>query len=64
MAYRAPVSEYRFVFDHVVGLKQVAATELFAEATAETVEAILSEAGKLCSDVLAPLNRAGDLIPA
>jgi alkylation response protein AidB-like acyl-CoA dehydrogenase len=64
MAYRAPVSEYRFVFDHVVGLKQVAATELFAEATAETVEAILSEAGKLCADVLAPLNRAGDLTPA
>lgn len=64
MPYRAPVSEYRFVFDHVVGLEQVSATDLFAEATGETVEAILSEAGKLCSDVLAPLNRAGDLTPA
>ncbi|WP_151719094.1 acyl-CoA dehydrogenase [Gemmobacter serpentinus] len=64
MPYRAPVSEYLFTFDHVVGLDQVAATELFAEATGETVEAILSEAGKMCTDILAPLNRNGDLHPA
>ncbi|SEM56100.1 hypothetical protein SAMN04488103_101481 [Gemmobacter aquatilis] len=64
MPYRAPVSEYRFVFDHVVGMDQVAATELFAEATPETVEAILAEAGKLCETVIAPLNRAGDKTPA
>lgn len=64
MPYRAPVSEFRFVLDQVVGMDQVAATDLFAEATPETVEAILSEAGKLCETVLAPLNRAGDLTPA
>lgn len=33
MPYRAPVSEFRFVFDHVVGMDQVAATDTFAEAT-------------------------------
>ncbi len=64
MPYRAPVSELRFVLDHVAGFGRVAATETFAEATPETVEAILTEAGRMCSDVLAPLNRAGDLHPA
>ncbi|WP_179378676.1 acyl-CoA dehydrogenase [Jannaschia marina] len=64
MPYRAPVSELRFVLDHVVGFEKVAATETFAEATPDTVEAILTEAGKMCEEVLAPLNRAGDLTPA
>jgi alkylation response protein AidB-like acyl-CoA dehydrogenase len=64
MPYRAPTSEIRFVLDHVVGFSQVAATERFADATPESVEAILTEAGRLCADVLAPLNRAGDLHPA
>ncbi|PWJ10329.1 acyl-CoA dehydrogenase [Jannaschia seohaensis] len=64
MPYRAPVSEIRFVLDKVVGFERVAATETFAEATPETVEAILTEAGKLSEEVLAPLNRQGDLHPA
>ena len=64
MPYRAPVSEFRFLFDHVVGLGQVTQTDRFAEADAETVDAILSEAGRLCEDVLAPLQRNGDLHPA
>jgi len=64
MPYQAPVSEFRYILDHVVGMAQVAATERFAEATPETVEAILTEAGRLCQDVLAPLNRNGDLDPA
>ncbi|WGH79678.1 acyl-CoA dehydrogenase [Jannaschia ovalis] len=64
MPYRAPVSELRFVLDHVVGFDRVAATETFAEATPETVDAILTEAGRMCEEVLAPLNRQGDLHPA
>lgn len=64
MSYRAPVSEIRFLFDHVVGFDQVAATERFSEATPETVAAVLSEAGKMCEDILSPLQRAGDLHPA
>ncbi|UWQ22730.1 acyl-CoA dehydrogenase [Jannaschia sp. W003] len=64
MPYRAPVSDIRFCLDHVVGFDRVAATETFAEATPETVDAILTEAGRLCEEVLAPLNREGDLHPA
>lgn len=64
MAYRAPIDDIRFILDHIVPFGQVAATDTFAEATPETVGAILEEAGKLSSNVLAPLNRAGDLNPA
>lgn len=64
MPYRAPVSDFRFLMEHVAGLSQVAATERFAEATPETVEAILTEAARLCDDRLAPLQRIGDTDPA
>ena len=64
MPYRAPVSEFRFVFDHVVGLQQVRATDRFAEADADVVDAILTEAGRMCEEVLAPLQRNGDEHPA
>jgi len=64
MPYNAPVSDYQFLFDHVVGLDQVASTDLFAEATPDMVEAILTEAGRMSSEIMAPLQREGDLHPA
>ncbi|RMD94897.1 MAG: acyl-CoA dehydrogenase [Alphaproteobacteria bacterium] len=64
MTYRAPVSEFRFLFDHVVGLDQVTATERFAEAAGDVADAILAEAGRMCEEVLAPLQRVGDQHPA
>ena len=64
MPYRAPVHDYQFILDHIVGLSQVAATDRFAEATPDMTAAILTEAGRMCDTVLAPLQRAGDLHPA
>ena len=64
MSYRAPVTEYQFLFDHVVGLDQVYATERFGEATRDVTAAILTEAGRMCEEVMAPLQRAGDEHPA
>ena len=64
MPYRAPVEDYKFLFDHVVGLGQVTATDRFAEATPDVTGAILSEAGRMCEEVLHPLQRNGDLHPA
>ncbi len=60
MPYRAPIADFRFIFDHIVNLPQVAATNLFTDATADMVDAILTEAGKLSETVLAPLQREGD----
>lgn len=64
MTYRAPLDEFQLLLNKVVGFPAVAETERFAEATPDMVEAILSEAGKLCEDILAPLNRSGDLDPS
>ena len=64
MPYRAPVEDYKFLFDHVVGLRQVTETDRFAEATPDVTGAILSEAGRMCEEVLHPLQRNGDLHPA
>ncbi len=64
MPYHAPVEDYAFLLEHVIGLEEVAATGRFAEATPETTRAILTEAGRMCEEVLAPLQRAGDTHPA
>lgn len=64
MSYRAPVGDYQFILDHVVDFAQVAGTERFAEASKDVTDAILTEAGKLCEEVMAPLQRVGDTSPA
>lgn len=64
MPYSAPVSDFRFLLDHVVNFAQVAATDRFCEATPDMSTAILTEAGKLSDEVIAPLQRAGDENPA
>jgi alkylation response protein AidB-like acyl-CoA dehydrogenase len=64
MPYRAPLADFRFLFDRVADLPDVTATPLFAEATPDLIDAILTEAGRMCEEVLAPLNRVGDQHPA
>lgn len=64
MPFRTPVEEYDFILKNIIGFHQVSGTERFADATDDVVKAILTEAGKLCEDVMAPVNRNGDLYPA
>ena len=64
MPYRAPVADFRFLLAHVTGFARVTETARFAEATDETVEAILASAARLSEQVLAPLQRVGDTHPA
>ena len=64
MTYRAAVDDFRFMLDHLIDTDALRATERFAEATGDVTDAILTEAGKLCDEVLAPLQRNGDLHPA
>ncbi|MEX5727876.1 acyl-CoA dehydrogenase [Rhodovulum iodosum] len=64
MSYRAQVGEFAFLLENVVGLSEVTATPRFAEATPDIANAILTEAGRLCEEVLAPLQRPGDTHPA
>jgi alkylation response protein AidB-like acyl-CoA dehydrogenase len=64
MTYRAPVEDYNFLFEHVIGLDALRATDRYADATSDVTRAILTEAGKFCEQVMAPLQRAGDKHPA
>ncbi|SHH05933.1 hypothetical protein SAMN05444003_1880 [Cognatiyoonia sediminum] len=64
MPYRAPTNDFRFLMENVVGFSQVSETERFSEATSDMVDAILTEAAKMSEEILAPLQRNGDLHPA
>ena len=54
--YEAPVDDYKFVLDEVVGLDKLMSATGHHEISIDLVEAVLSEAGKLAADVIAPLN--------
>jgi acyl-CoA dehydrogenase len=64
MPYRAAVDDYRFLIEDVLDFATLRSTDRFSEASEDVTGAILSEAGRLCDDVLAPLQRGGDLHPA
>ncbi len=60
MSYTAPTKQMQFLLDHVVGMQEVASLPGYEEASPDIVSAILEEAGKFASEVLAPLNWDGD----
>jgi 3-(methylthio)propanoyl-CoA dehydrogenase len=60
MTYTPPLEEQRFVLDHVTRIADLAATERFAAASPDMVDAILEGAGALAAGEWAPLNWSGD----
>jgi acyl-CoA dehydrogenase len=58
--YKAPVDDSLFLLNEVFHIERYNNLPGFAEATPETVAAVLGEGGKFCEEVLAPLNRVGD----
>jgi alkylation response protein AidB-like acyl-CoA dehydrogenase len=64
MSYTAPLKDMLFVLNELAGLSQINALPDCEDATPETVEAILEENGRFCSEVVAPLNQEGDKQPS
>ncbi|MBL8473872.1 MAG: acyl-CoA dehydrogenase [Rhodocyclaceae bacterium] len=58
--YIAPVRDMLFAMKELAGLAEVNALPGYEESSEDLVEAILDEAGKFASDVLAPINAQGD----
>ncbi|MBU1776242.1 MAG: acyl-CoA dehydrogenase [Gammaproteobacteria bacterium] len=58
--YTPPIQDMRFVLNHLADVPSVAALPGYEESTPDLVEAIMDEAGKFASEVLAPLNMQGD----
>jgi alkylation response protein AidB-like acyl-CoA dehydrogenase len=60
MSYRAPLLEIGFALRHGSGFGQALAEGLYGDLGEQDIDAILAEAGRFASEVIAPLNRAGD----
>jgi butyryl-CoA dehydrogenase len=50
----------KFVMNELLEAEKLAELPGFEDATPDLVDAVLTEAGKLCEEVLLPLNRSGD----
>jgi len=60
MTYRAPVEDIAFTLKHSAGLARALEEGLYGDLTEVDVDAVLEEAGKFASTVIAPLNAVGD----
>ncbi|MFL5297204.1 MAG: acyl-CoA dehydrogenase C-terminal domain-containing protein, partial [Phenylobacterium sp.] len=60
MPYKPPVRDYAFLLRDVLELERYANLPAFADASMDTVDQILEEAGRFTGEVLAPLNSVGD----
>src|SRR5262245_41234054 len=59
--YKAPVEDALFLLKDVLNIERYNNLPGFADASPDVIEAILTEAAKLCEEVLQPLNRVGDI---
>jgi len=60
MTYRAPVADISFTLNNGADFARALADGLYGDLSSDVVEAVLTEAGKFATDVLAPLNTVGD----
>ena len=60
MTYRAPINDMLLALNHGAGLQAAVKAGHYGDFDADITAAVLEEAGKFASDVLAPLNRVGD----
>lgn len=56
----APLRDMRFVMTELAGLGNLPSLPGWEKATPELADAVLDEAAKLATEVLAPLSKSGD----
>src|SRR5436853_4670351 len=60
MTYTAPIADILLALNHGAGLKAAVEAGHYGDFDGDITAAVLEEAGRFASDVLAPLNRIGD----
>src|ERR1700751_4519891 len=60
MTYRAPINDMLLALNHGAGLEAAVKAGHYGDFDGDIGSAVLEEAGRFATDVLAPLNRAGD----
>ena len=58
--YHAPLDNIKFVLHDVLGVEKLSALPGYEDATPDLIDSILEEAGRMCEEVLFPLNQSGD----
>jgi acyl-CoA dehydrogenase len=61
VTYHAPLTDMGFALKYGAALAPALEQGLFGDLSMDDVEAVLTEAGRMASDIIAPLNRVGDL---
>ena len=64
MGYKAPIKEYRFLFNQIFELDELLQTGDFGDADKEDIDFFLESMAKITEETIAPLQRAGDRHPA
>ena len=60
MTYRAPINDMLLALNHGAGLQAAVKAGHYGDFDSDIAAAVLEEAGRFATDVLAPLNRIGD----
>ncbi len=60
MSFQPPAGEIAFTLDRMVAAPPLHGTDRFADAAPDARDAAFAEIGRLCAEVLAPLNAPGD----
>ena len=60
MEYKTPVKDIRFALEHMAGFGVLEQTGSFDDLSDDLVEAIIEEMGRLCDEVIAPMNWPSD----
>jgi acyl-CoA dehydrogenase len=60
VTYHAPLADMSFALKYGASLLPALEEGFLGDLSMDDVEAVLSEAGRMAAEVLAPLNRTGD----
>ena len=61
MTYHAPLADMGYALKHGAALSAAIEQGFFGDLSMDDIDAVLAEAGRMASEVIAPLNRVGDV---